>query len=66
MIPDYQSLMLPLIKLLSDGQSHSKPELVAALGIQFKLSSEELNELLPNSKRGRKIFNIGYIGHWRI
>ena len=62
MIPDYQSLMLPLLKLLSDGQPHSKPELVAILGNQFKLSPEELSELLPNSKTGKKIFNNRI--HW--
>ncbi len=62
MIPDYQTLMLPLLKQLNDGQSHSKIELVNKLGKDFNLSESELNELLPNSKKGRKIFNNRI--HW--
>lgn len=62
MIPDYQSLMLPLLKYISDGQPHSKSELVTTLGNAFKLSANELNELLPNSKTGKKIFNNRI--HW--
>ncbi len=62
MIPDYQSIMLPLLNHLNDGQPHSKPELVNKLGKDFGLSESELNELLPNSKKGRKIFNNRI--HW--
>src|SRR5437868_4422307 len=62
MIPDYQTIMLPLLQLLSDRQPHSKLELVNTLGIHFNLSENELNELLPNSKKGKKIFNNRI--HW--
>jgi restriction system protein len=62
MIPDYQTLMLPLLQLLADGQAHSKTELVNILGKHFNLSENELNEFLPNSKKGRKKFNNRI--HW--
>jgi restriction system protein len=62
MIPDYQTLMLPLLNFLNDGQAHSKTELVNNLGKHFNLSVNELNELLPNSKTGKKIFNNRI--HW--
>lgn len=62
MIPDYQMLMLPLLQLLNDGQAHSKSELVNILGKHFELLENELNELLPNSKTGKKIFNNRI--HW--
>ena len=55
MIPDAQTMMLPLLKLLSDDQPHFKIELVEKLGNEFNLTEPELNELLPNSKTGKNI-----------
>ncbi|GAB3557071.1 restriction endonuclease [Spirosoma fluminis] len=49
-IPDYQSAMLPLLKLVADGQEHKFNELVEALSDQFKLTEEERNELLPSGQ----------------
>lgn len=36
-VPDFQSLMLPLLKLATDGQSHSLAEARDALATQFGL-----------------------------
>lgn len=47
-IPDYQTLMLPLLKLAADGQDHKKQEAVAALSDQFELTEDERSELLPS------------------
>jgi len=47
-IPDYQSLMLPLLKQTSDGREHSFPDLVDALAAEFKLTEVERRELLPS------------------
>ena len=47
-IPDYQTLMLPLLQLASDGGVHSKQEAVEKLTQKFSLSSEEKSELLPS------------------
>ncbi len=49
-IPDYQSLMLPLLKLTSDNQEHKIGDLVEALAIQFKLTDDQRKELLPSGQ----------------
>jgi restriction system protein len=51
-IPDYQTLMLPLLKLAGDGAVHSKRDVVRELAMQFGLSEEEQKELLPSGKQG--------------
>ncbi len=40
-IPDFQTIMLPLLKIASDGQEHSIREAREALSAEFKLSEEE-------------------------
>ncbi|MBN8786215.1 MAG: restriction endonuclease [Terrimonas sp.] len=47
-IPDYQTVMLPLLNLLSDGAEHSMKDIVPELGKQFKLTEEEMSILLPS------------------
>jgi restriction system protein len=47
-IPDYQSLMLPLLRHLSDGQEHSFRNLVDAIAAEYKLTDSERRELLPS------------------
>lgn len=50
-IPDYQSIMLPLLQFLSDKEEHSKQEAVDNLAKYFKLSDQELKELLPSGQQ---------------
>jgi restriction system protein len=50
-IPDYQTIMLPLLKFLSDGQVHSLREAVENLAKEFQLSEEERKKLLPSGKQ---------------
>ena len=47
-IPDYQSIMLPLLKAVSDRQEQSFPSIVEALAAEFKLTASERRELLPS------------------
>src|SRR4030065_104114 len=54
-IPDYQTIMLPLLKFLGDQQEHSTREAIDYLAIQFKLTPEEIRELLPSGQQA--IFN---------
>jgi restriction system protein len=54
-IPDYQSIMLPLLKHTSDGKEHSVPTLVDALAADYKLTESERRELLPSG--GQFIFD---------
>jgi len=48
MIPDYQTLMLPLLKIISDGSEHKFNDIVEALANDFNLTEEERKELLPS------------------
>lgn len=50
-IPDYQTVMLPLLEYYSDGKTHSIGDAVDLLGRQFALSEDELRELLPSGRQ---------------
>ena len=54
-IPDYQTLMLPVLQLASDGEEHKFSFAVEALADKFGLSTEERNELLPSGNQA--VFN---------
>lgn len=47
-IPDFQSIMLPLLRYCNDGLEHSISETVNALADEFKLTEEERMALLPS------------------
>ena len=47
-IPDYQTLMLPLLQIAADGKEHSLKEAIDILSKQFSLSDDELSALLPS------------------
>jgi restriction system protein len=49
-IPDYQTIMLPLLQLLSDKREYVFKDAVSILGKQFKLTDDELSELLPSGQ----------------
>lgn len=51
MIPDYQSLMLPLLKLVSDRQEYKFRDIVDRLAAQFNLSDDERKELLASGQQ---------------
>jgi len=50
-IPDFQSVMRPLMEVISDGKEHSIRETLDQLADQFKLSDEERNRLLPSGRQ---------------
>lgn len=49
--PDYQSIMLPLLRLAGDGEVHQYRRAVEALAEHFHLSEEERRALLPSGKQ---------------
>ncbi|GAB3993863.1 restriction endonuclease [Spirosoma daeguense] len=49
-VPDYQSIMLPLLKSVEDGKEYKVSDLVDTLGNHFKLTDEERAELLPSGQ----------------
>jgi restriction system protein len=50
-IPDYQTLMLPLLKFLADEKEHALQEAVLHLSKEFGLSQEECQQLLPSGQQ---------------
>lgn len=54
-IPDYQTLMLPVLKLASDGKDHKFGKAVEILADEFHLTTEEQNQLLPSGSQA--VFN---------
>lgn len=50
-IPDFQSIMLPLLKLAEDGQEHTNKEAKERLALHFALSESEREELLPSGRQ---------------
>jgi restriction system protein len=50
-IPDYQTFMLPLLKLASDGQMHSMRDAFDALADEFALTEAERKDLLPSGRQ---------------
>jgi len=44
-IPDYQVVMLPLMRAVADGEEHSLSELIETLASEFHLTEQECNEL---------------------
>jgi len=47
-IPDYQTVMLPLLRYLRDGHERSLGEAVEAISDEFHLSAQERQQLLPS------------------
>jgi len=54
-IPDYQTLMLPLLRFAADGNDHTTREAVEVLATEFQLTPAERNELLASGQQA--IFN---------
>lgn len=55
-VPDYQSLMLPLLRILGDEKEHALHEVKDTLIELFSLTREDELELLPSGKQ-RKLDN---------
>lgn len=50
-IPDYESIMLPLLKFADDQQEHSLWEAIDALAPKFNLTDEEQRLPLPSGQQ---------------
>lgn len=50
-IPDYQSAMLPLLRLASDGRVWRARDAYEAIGDEFDVSEEERRELIPSGRQ---------------
>lgn len=52
-VPDFQSLMLPMMRIASDGKEHSLSEARELLSGQFKLTDTDLEELLASGRQSK-------------
>lgn len=52
-VPDFQTLMLPLLKMASDGREHSLSDTREAIASQFQLSPSDQEESLPSGRQTR-------------
>lgn len=50
-VPDFQTVMLPLLQFAGDQQEHSVRSAVEGLADEFDLSDEERRELLPSGRQ---------------
>jgi restriction system protein len=50
-IPDFQTLFLPVLKLFSDQQEHSRTDFIEQLGKAFGLNQEEMSDTLPSGQK---------------
>jgi len=50
-IPDYQTVMLPLLRFAGNRQEHSLRETIDALAVEFALSDDERKALVPSGQQ---------------
>jgi restriction system protein len=50
-IPDYQTLMLPLLNLVADGKEYRARDVLEPLATQYNLTQDEQDQLLPSGKQ---------------
>lgn len=59
-IPDYQTIMLPLLKFMADQKEHSVHEAVKFLANEFNLSDEDRKEMLPSGQQEVFLNRVGW------
>ncbi len=59
-IPDYQTVMLPLLKFAGDEKEHSTREAIDKLAEYFDLTTAELSELLPSGQQATFANRVGW------
>ncbi|NLF10133.1 MAG: restriction endonuclease [Pirellulaceae bacterium] len=47
-IPDFQSMMLPLLETIADGKEYSNREVADLLASRFSLTADDLRQMLPS------------------
>ncbi len=59
-IPDYQTLMLPVLRTAKDGQEHRIGDVTEQLAQQFRLTPEERQQLLPSGMQTSFANRVGW------
>lgn len=69
-VPDFQTLMLPVLRVFADGQARKSAEVRDLMAREFGIGEMELGELLPSGRQSR--FNnrvawaLSYLGQARL
>ena len=50
-VPDYQTLMLPVLRIAAHGETRV-PDVVEQIANEFKLTPQERDQLLPSGGKG--------------
>ena len=59
-IPDYQTVMLPLLSLAADGEEHRLRDAIEELADHFNLTEVERKELLPSGSQATFDNRVGW------
>jgi hypothetical protein len=59
-VPDFQTVMLPLLKFSADGKEHAQGEAIEHLAQEFHLTRADRQELLPSGKQSRFGNRVGW------
>ncbi|MFH1140403.1 MAG: winged helix-turn-helix domain-containing protein, partial [Chloroflexota bacterium] len=59
-IPDFQSLMLPLLRMIADGRDHSLGDVIGGLAATFHLGTQERDVLLPSGRQSMFDNRVGW------
>jgi restriction system protein len=65
-IPDYQKLMLPLLKVAGDDQEHRIGDVIKDLAREFALTEEEQQQLLPSGTQTAFANRVGWAKSYLI
>ncbi len=66
-IPDFQTMMRPLLQMLADGEEHISSELYPRIGEHFQLSEEERQALLPSGQQPILHNRVGWaLSHFKV
>jgi restriction system protein len=60
MIPDFQTIMLPLLKILQDRKEHALRDIISEISDQFTLTEEERVQLLPSANQTMISNRVGW------
>lgn len=63
-IPDYQSLMLPLLELMADGQERSLRDAIKSVADRLSLTEDERRELLPSGRQAVFTNRVSWANHF--
>lgn len=59
-IPDFQAIMLPLLKTISDGEEYRFRDLIDPVSDHFDLSEEERSESIPSGPQPKITNRVGW------